>query len=160
MANERDRLHTVLTRSGKALAGRRDVSTKTKSINLLRLGNTIQRWREDEGWTQTQLSQASGYSANRISEIERGIQKPGNRSNKPGKRILINIALALKKDPIILLRLAGHDLDFGPELGPVNMGLLEFLSRRSPEQQRSLLTLLTSMGRNGIGNEPPVGAKH
>ena len=133
--------------------------TKTKSINLLRLGNTIREWREAEGWTQTQLSQASGYSANRISEIERGIQKSGNRA-KPGKRILINIALALKKDPFILLRLAGRDLDFGPVLGPVNMGLLEFLSKRSPEQQRSLLTLLTSMGRNGIGNEPPVGAKH
>jgi len=133
--------------------------TRTRSKNLRKLGDLVRQWREDIGWTQLQLSTASGASANRISEIESGSQKRG-RDSRPSKLTLTSIAVALEKDPLVLLRLVGHDLDLEPQVGPVHTGLARFLSRHSLKWQKALLRILTLEGRNGVEGEPSVGNEH
>lgn len=44
------------------------------------IGNTIQKMRDDKGWTQTELAKKSGLQQSHISRLEAGIHSPSWRT--------------------------------------------------------------------------------
>ena len=69
------------------------------------VGGRIRRYRRERGWTQAQLSRATGLSAKTISSIERGRERPLERSARA-------LAEALGVELDRLLGLAGQPMLF------------------------------------------------
>jgi transcriptional regulator with XRE-family HTH domain len=105
------------------------------------LGKTIRRYREGISISQAHLATCAGLSQGYLSQIE------NDDVSNPSAAVIFHLAQALHVDPHGLLEAAGYQpmADNGRDEGfeaMVDLDLLAFLVRLSPEQQRQLLHLL------------------
>lgn len=81
------------------------MSASAPQTNNPGVGGRIRRYRRERGWTQAQLGRATGLSAKTISSIERGRERPLERSARA-------LAEALGVELDRLLGLAGQPMLF------------------------------------------------
>lgn len=81
------------------------MSEQGPETNCSAVGDRVRRYRKERGWTQAQLGRATGLSAKTISAIERGRERPLERSARA-------LAEALGVELDRLLGLAGQPMLF------------------------------------------------